>query len=592
MTIVAWMRKRWMWVLGCVVVIVVGAVALGFRSVRSMVTIDVATTEVQHPFNRALFSWGEPDGMLGWTAVGLNAYLQTHPAGTYARQGVNVGSLCPMADGTCAGQALNYNAMFNYIGAAPNTTAVGKGVTPDQMIQREISYGETPQLLFLGRPDLAQSDPQAWANLVVRVLEHFDGSGTSFKPVVPAIEIWNEDNTKKFWKGTPEQYFSLFEVTAKTVHQALPKVLVGGPTVCCPGYPNQYGINFLQADAPYMNIFIFHDYSSAEAEVAHLASWVNVLKNSFHIADPKIMVTESDPPGSGYPKEEALLSRQFGLLPYWNDIVSWDEFHVGAYKQYGMINNNGTVIDKNYWPYWIFRDATGEQVQSRVLLKTGSGTAAPDVVSTVADSGQQVNTVIYLPPGAGAVGEKVRVNVALPSKAVWLLSVSALSPSFHGVSGVRLLDATTKYTGQWEMQPGEALSFTFRQGKALDAASPLINFGLAPAPTAKSASSSTLVGAGETLIATATIFNTTGAPITGEMSLGGLSTGLSGWSARAARPGSVTLQPGQSRTFSFTVNRSGSFSNQPVLDAQFAWKGTNGTSGTAMSVGELAPLPS
>lgn len=47
------------------------------------------------------------------------------------------------------------------------------------------------------------------------------------------IEVWNEPNLPGFWKDADRQeYFHLYEVTAKAVKEVDERLLVGGPAIC------------------------------------------------------------------------------------------------------------------------------------------------------------------------------------------------------------------------------------------------------------------------------------------------------------------------------------------------------------------------
>lgn len=43
------------------------------------------------------------------------------------------------------------------------------------------------------------------------------------------FEVWNEPNLSGFWKGTMEQYFQFYKVTATTIKKIDPLLKVGGP---------------------------------------------------------------------------------------------------------------------------------------------------------------------------------------------------------------------------------------------------------------------------------------------------------------------------------------------------------------------------
>jgi xylan 1,4-beta-xylosidase len=60
-------------------------------------------------------------------------------------------------------------------------------------------------------------------------------------------EVWNEPNIG-YWKGTPEEYFMLYDYAADAVKKACPNTRVGGPTSTGPGWDkaNEFLKNFLQ----------------------------------------------------------------------------------------------------------------------------------------------------------------------------------------------------------------------------------------------------------------------------------------------------------------------------------------------------------
>lgn len=59
-------------------------------------------------------------------------------------------------------------------------------------------------------------------------------------------EVWNEPDIG-YWQGTPEQYYQLYDYTARAVKDALPGARVGGPGTTGPGNPRAAGYlkNFL-----------------------------------------------------------------------------------------------------------------------------------------------------------------------------------------------------------------------------------------------------------------------------------------------------------------------------------------------------------
>ncbi|NLX78085.1 MAG: xylan 1,4-beta-xylosidase [Clostridiaceae bacterium] len=72
---------------------------------------------------------------------------------------------------------------------------------------------------------------EKWAGLVETVLTHLiDRYGREEVTTWP-VEVWNEPNIA-FWAGTMEEYFKLYEYSAKAVKKVDPRIKVGGPAIC------------------------------------------------------------------------------------------------------------------------------------------------------------------------------------------------------------------------------------------------------------------------------------------------------------------------------------------------------------------------
>jgi xylan 1,4-beta-xylosidase len=77
-------------------------------------------------------------------------------------------------------------------------------------------------------------DYQKWAELVHQwVLHSIDRYGKA-EVESWSWELWNEPDIP-YWKGTPEEYFKLYDYTAEAIRRALPTAKVGGPATTGPG---------------------------------------------------------------------------------------------------------------------------------------------------------------------------------------------------------------------------------------------------------------------------------------------------------------------------------------------------------------------
>jgi xylan 1,4-beta-xylosidase len=72
-------------------------------------------------------------------------------------------------------------------------------------------------------------DYQGWAELIRRLIAHWqERYGTDEVRQWP-LEVWNEPNLPAFWAGTREDYFLLYKHTAAVVKELDPNLQIGGP---------------------------------------------------------------------------------------------------------------------------------------------------------------------------------------------------------------------------------------------------------------------------------------------------------------------------------------------------------------------------
>ncbi|HOB08374.1 MAG: xylan 1,4-beta-xylosidase [Limnochordia bacterium] len=72
---------------------------------------------------------------------------------------------------------------------------------------------------------------EKWAALVKATLEHLVERYGRDEVITWPVEVWNEPNIP-FWAGTMEEYFQLYDYSAKAVKEVDPRIQVGGPAIC------------------------------------------------------------------------------------------------------------------------------------------------------------------------------------------------------------------------------------------------------------------------------------------------------------------------------------------------------------------------
>jgi hypothetical protein len=103
----------------------------------------------------------------------------------------------------------------------------------------EMIYDLGPTAEYPKLPPRHVDPPQdfgKWAKICVNVIKHYnDGWANGQHYNIKYWEIWNEPDVQGgpwvFWNGTPEQYYRLYEITAKAIKSYDPSLKVGGPAL-------------------------------------------------------------------------------------------------------------------------------------------------------------------------------------------------------------------------------------------------------------------------------------------------------------------------------------------------------------------------
>ena len=91
-----------------------------------------------------------------------------------------------------------------------------------------LASGEGRVFVYGGNNTMPKSD-ELWEDLVERFLNHIIDRYGKKEVESWFFEVWNEPNLPLFFAGTQEDYFHLYEITAKTVKKVDENLRVGGP---------------------------------------------------------------------------------------------------------------------------------------------------------------------------------------------------------------------------------------------------------------------------------------------------------------------------------------------------------------------------
>jgi xylan 1,4-beta-xylosidase len=86
-------------------------------------------------------------------------------------------------------------------------------------------------------------DYQKWAELVFQFTKHLRERYGDAELKTWLWEVWNEPDIE-YWKGTPEEYFKLYDYSSDAVRRAFPNAKIGGPDSTGPARPQ--AVKFLE----------------------------------------------------------------------------------------------------------------------------------------------------------------------------------------------------------------------------------------------------------------------------------------------------------------------------------------------------------
>jgi xylan 1,4-beta-xylosidase len=225
-----------------------------------------------------------------------------------------------------------------------------------------------------------------WADICCAVIRHYnEGWAGGFRHNIRYWEIWNEpENQPAMWTGTDDQYFQLYEVTAKAIKTRWPDLKVGGPAL---GYTGEFENGRFKAgsfllrflahcrdhQAP-LDFFSWHRYAKDPSDYARRARAIRQVldehgftKTESHFNEWNYLPNEDWRPmmkeGQGLPRErwsaemggpKGAAFAAWALMSLQDAPVDMANFYTAEIQMFGMFNFNG-VPRKNFYAFKAFR---------------------------------------------------------------------------------------------------------------------------------------------------------------------------------------------------------------------------------------------
>ena len=163
------------------------------------------------------------------------------------------------------------DVIFPNLAADPSDPASYNFAATDKIIDGIRALG-ADVIFRLGRGGGTTAEPPSdlvkYGQIIRHIVLHYNkGWDNGLAKSVKYWEVWNEpDLGQIWWRGTPEQYYSLYASAAQAVKQADDTALVGGPTTALVNETQPYRDGFLDyvrdKKLP-LDFFSWHYYSDA-----------------------------------------------------------------------------------------------------------------------------------------------------------------------------------------------------------------------------------------------------------------------------------------------------------------------------------------
>ena len=245
----------------------------------------------------------------------------------------------------------------------------------DRMVKGIVDCSARP-CFRLGRSFGADPTPppdfEKFAEVAKHIVMHYNGGwANGYHYNIRYWEIWNEPNIEKdwvpgkglylFWSGTREQFFDLYQKTARALKALDPSLKVGGPGLAEGARPSPWREGFVQYCARHqvpLDFLSWHHYhgdSYDPWDMVRIAQDVRRLLDEYHLAGTESHVNEWNlnlTKGTNGPQNQASMeSAAFTLcaLIYLQDApLDRSYYYTGNAGNMGSFGRDGSCWKKAY----------------------------------------------------------------------------------------------------------------------------------------------------------------------------------------------------------------------------------------------------
>jgi xylan 1,4-beta-xylosidase len=286
----------------------------------------------------------------------------------------------------------------------------------------------------IGRSFGANVNPPAdfdkFANVVKHIAMHYNqGWANGFHYQIAYWEFWNEPEI--FWSGTPEQFYSLYEKTARALKSVDPALKVGGDAKAFPydGGPYLEGfIDYCAAHKLPLDFYSWHTYADGSADpydAVRLAKQIRAVLDTHGFPKAESILSEWNLSADFMDDEKQTLqgaenAAYIGaVLNYLQDApIDHAQFYRGDAAWMGLFDPKGQYFKTAY----TFKASAKMLDSLRRLLVTGADIFGFSVIAGRSEDGKSVQVFIsnyaipagYKPHTFGMPSELQKMGQPLP----------------------------------------------------------------------------------------------------------------------------------------------------------------------------------
>jgi len=203
-----------------------------------------------------------------------------------------------------------------------------------------------------------------WATVCANIVRHYNRGWAKGKEMgIQYWEVWNEPDQKQFWDGTPQDFYQLYEATAKAIKLADPSVKVGGPALALDmDFLEGFLAHCRKHEVP-LDFVSWHVYASDSQDVVVRAAQVRSLMAKCGYSNVESILDEWNYARADVDRQ-TMFTEQSGmpgaafdaavLIKLQDTPVDVATFYTGTNLVYGLFNAYGTP-HKAYYSFLAFR---------------------------------------------------------------------------------------------------------------------------------------------------------------------------------------------------------------------------------------------